>query len=199
MAWVGWDLNDQQVSILCCWTGLPPASFLQQLCRQGVLQMPFCCTFMLDLIQPNCEEEILPLFLHRLLLPLLGHEHDCPFPCHPVFSYHQKILKFQPLKASIQTRICAHLHFICVFFSFSFFFPQFLSVWFYKLGHFSGKDKFLPLEMYGLLPFGLSYCEKTKQNTTIKVFIQWLQAALERSKASGLQLNKQNIYSVPLD
>lgn len=133
MAWVGWDLNDQQVSILCCWTGLPPASFLQQLCRQGVLQMPFCCTFMLDLIQPNCEEEILPLFLHRLLLPLLGHEHDCPFPCQPVFSYHQKILKFQPLKASIQTRICAHLHFICgffflfLFFSLSFFLCGFIN------------------------------------------------------------------------
>lgn len=171
MAWVGWDLDDQQVSIPCCGRGLPHASFLQQLCQQRVLQMPFCCTFTIDLIQPNCEEEILPLFLHRLLLPLLGHEHDCPFPC----------------------------HFICGFFFLFLFFPQFLSVWFYKLGHFSGKDKFLPLEMYGLLPFGLSYCEKTKQNTTIKVFIQWLQAALERSKASGLQLNKQNIYSVPLD
>lgn len=57
MAWVGWDLNDQQVSILCCWTGLPHASFLQQLCRQGVLQMPFCCTFRLDLIQPTVRRK----------------------------------------------------------------------------------------------------------------------------------------------
>lgn len=43
----------------------------------GVLVMPFGCSFILHLIQSNCEpqpkdEVIFPLSQHRLLLPLLG-------------------------------------------------------------------------------------------------------------------------------
>lgn len=199
MAWVGWDLNDQQVSILCCWTGLPPASFLQQLCRQGVLQMPFCCTFRLDLIQPTVRRKYSLFSYTGCCYLCLDVSMTAPFLVSLYSLTIKKSWNFSLWKQVYKQGFVPICTLFVFFFSFSFFFPQFLSVWFYKLGHFSGKDKFSPLEMYGLLPFGLSYCEKTKQNTTIKVFIQWLQAALERSKASGLQLNKQNIYSVPLD
>lgn len=83
-------------------------------------------------------------------------------------------------------QICAYLpsHFEYNIFS------HFLSVEFYKLRHFSGKDNFLQIRVYRL--YHLDYFTVRK---TIKGPAEWLQEDLERSKPSGLQVKKQNIFN----
>lgn len=125
--------------------------------------MPFGCSFILHLIQSNCErqpkdEVIFPLSQHRLSVSLLGIQLSV-FMSACSYTGVNKTWNFCLWKQICRFVPICHLILNITFFS------HFLSVEFYKQRHLCGKYNFLQLGVYRCLQFGLFYWEKNNKST----------------------------------